>query len=105
MGFVYCLWDSKNNISRIGKTKNGNKKRQLNQLGYYPFKLVEFTIEVENYDLVEKLVHNNFKQNKINGDWYTIKPNAILSYIMENFEWYSYDFPSLHIILKNIHNK
>ncbi|WP_417444648.1 GIY-YIG nuclease family protein [Joostella sp.] len=94
MGYIYCLFDIKNNITRVGKTKTKDKSRQKQQLGYYPFTLLEWTFKVNNYGDVETDIHRQFKKHKCNGDWYSLNITKVLEYIMNNHIWEELDSPS-----------
>ncbi|WP_210466870.1 GIY-YIG nuclease family protein [Rufibacter roseolus] len=68
-GYVYFLYDGVNKITRIGKTKAGDSKRQRGQIGYAANPVINFcTIQVENYSAVEKACHAEFMEKRLNGD-------------------------------------
>ena len=101
MGYIYCLFDIENEITRIGKTKNSDKSRQNSQIGYYPFKLLEFTVKVQDdYNLIETELHRKYNHLKTNGDWYDIKVNEVLNHLLDNYKWSECDFPSFVYIFK-----
>lgn len=71
-GYVYCLYDVKENICRIGKTSNSSFGRQNNQAGYYHRKLLVTTVLVNDYSETEKSLHKIFADKKLKGDWFKI---------------------------------
>lgn len=102
MGYVYCLYDFTNKLTRIGKTKNADKSRQKSQIGYSAFKLLEFTIQVNDYGNVEKQAHRHFKKFNVNGDWYKIKPDEFIQFVILNFDYKKIDVPSFRFVAQSI---
>lgn len=78
-GIVYCLFDEKNGICRIGQSTCNDLSRIKQQASYYPFKLTYVTIEVENTNHCEKYYHRLFANKKLNGDWFEIITEDFLS--------------------------
>lgn len=102
VGYVYILYDFKNKIARIGRTKNSNLNRPLSQVGYYPFHLFMFVYKVNNFEETELTLHRMFKKHKINGDWYNIKISDMITIINDNIDWLEFNAPSPKNILTNI---
>ena len=94
MGYIYCLFDVKNKITRVGKTKNKDKSRQKMQLGYYPFPLLEWTFKMNDFGRVESEIHRELNRYKQNGDWYSLHITKILEHIILNYDWDELDSPS-----------
>lgn len=74
-GSVYCLYDEKNGICRIGKTASSTfNNRMASQQAYYPFPLKVIRYYFKNKTFAETHLHRVFRDKKLNGDWYTITP-------------------------------
>jgi len=86
----------------VGKTKKSDKSRQLSQLGYYPFPLLEWTFKIKDYSNAETDIHRHLRNNKCNGDWYNINVLKVIEYIMNKYEWTELDAPSPVKILSTI---
>lgn len=84
IGYVYCLYDHFNKITRIGRTNSSDENRQRGQMGYYHSELVCFTFEVDDYYQVEKDLHNHFKINHKKGDWFYITCLDVFNYLVED---------------------
>lgn len=73
-GYIYCLYDSTNNICRIGQTTTKNQERQKSQMGYYPFELELHYFPVDNTNHAERYYHQYFKDKNKKSDWFSITP-------------------------------
>ena len=104
VGYIYILFDVKNKISRVGKTKNKDLKRPLSQISYYPYPLLMFHFLIENYNDIETDLHRKFKNIKTNGDWYNINVMKIIEHVNENYNWIEFDAPSPKQIMSELQN-
>lgn len=71
-GYLYCLYDAHNEISRIGQTYSMPSNRITQQKGYYPYELRLTAVQVEDRLFCERYMHKQFKNLKLNGDWFSI---------------------------------
>lgn len=71
-GFVYCLENKEHGICRIGKTISKEGSRQKQQVAYLPFDVEVFTVPVDNHTYAEGLIHKEFSQYRVKGDWFKV---------------------------------
>ena len=76
-GFVYIIKDkSKDNIYKIGKTKNLNNRLDALSTGniYIEIMASKYTAY---YNILETKLHEYFKKDRIKGEWFCIKEGKI----------------------------
>ena len=92
-GYVYFLKDTRNNIYKIGASKDVNK-RNLQISPQLPFKTeVKFIFKTKDMYKLEKELHNFFRGFNLNGEWFDLSKfdenkikNIILKIDKESFE-------------------
>lgn len=89
MGYIYLIRNDNDDTYKIGVTKNDPKKRlkQLQTGSSSPLTLINFFQTQYPYRL-ETMLHNYFKSNNCNGEWYMLD-NAQINdflYICNKFQ-------------------
>ena len=77
-GYVYLIFDNNTGLCKIGMTKNEPYKRvkQL-QTGNSTVLTLLKSVETAYPFKLETLMHCNFKDKKINGEWYELSEDDI----------------------------
>ncbi len=69
-GFLYLVKDNASNLIKIGITTNYKSRlKQLNRM--VPHGIIPVAIyPAENYEVLEKDVHERYKDKRVNGEWF-----------------------------------
>lgn len=74
---IYIINAYRTNFVKIGYTNNLTRRIKEIQIGC-PYKLnLIFFLQTKDYKLIEKSLHNKFKQDKIRGEWFNINIKEI----------------------------
>ncbi len=99
---VYILYDSKQKLHRVGKTKNTDISRVKSQLSYYPNPLLYFLFYTTNCTSLETKTLRYLKKNRVNGDWFTGDITKTIEFLSADNTVTRFDFPSFRTIIKSL---
>lgn len=82
MSYIYLIRNDNEDTYKIGVTKNDPKKRlkQLQTGSSSPLTLINFFQTQYPYRL-ETMLHNYFKLNNYNGEWYILNNNQVNDFL------------------------
>lgn len=79
IGCIYVIKDSKNNLYKIGVTKNNVKDRLSSMQTSNPNKLeIIFEKKIKKYIKVEEFLHVQFNEKNVSGEWFQLNKDEIL---------------------------
>ena len=80
-GLVYLIYDSSQNLYKIGVTKGtGEKRLKQLQTGNASELQIIHTHETEFPYRLETMLHNKFKNNQILNEWYELPIEVVLNF-------------------------
>jgi predicted GIY-YIG superfamily endonuclease len=98
--YVYLISDSNTYNYKIGISNNPERRVKTLQTGNDNKLKIVHKIICEYYSDVEKALHNRYKFNKINGEWFELSNDDVISFpqycqnidnnikIVKNFKFY-----------------
>lgn len=76
-GFIYFIQEEYSRTIKIGKTKSLDNRLTLFDVKLpFDFELIH-VIYSKNYSQTESLLHNYFKSNRVNGEWFSLTEDEI----------------------------
>lgn len=76
-GYIYIIKEQENGRVKIGKAKHYiNRLNIFNVKLPFPYEVIKI-FEVSNRHKVEKLLHDNFSNKRLNGEWFELNDEDI----------------------------
>ena len=86
IGYIYIIEDLKNNLFKIGITRNNVKDRLNSMQTSTPNKLIiVYEKKIKNYIIMESHFHFYFKSKNISGEWFKLN-NEDIKYIKDKIK-------------------
>lgn len=81
MGYIYLICDPNQNTYKIGVTRNLVQDRiKKLQTGNASELHMIHTVKTEYPFRLETMLHNKFKDKKVNGEWYSLSQDDITNF-------------------------
>lgn len=81
MGYVYLIYDTGNNLYKIGVTRNNDNKRIKSLQAGNPTELrIIHLYECEYPFRLETMLHNRYKNNNVLNEWFDMKDSDVIDF-------------------------
>jgi hypothetical protein len=97
-GYIYVLFDSATGFCKIGRTSSAGQRQRVQMSAHGALLSNVINAEVEDCHLEEIKCHKHFEEFRKNGEWFDVRPDAIVDYIINYIKPKSFDCENLEAL-------